>query len=150
MKGKRIITILLLLFVVFSVGMIIKKEVTKTAPINQIVLDEAKTVVYYFHGTKRCKTCNRIEALTREAIEQNFSDKLSESKLEIKSINVEKSENKHFVEDFQLSMKTVVVANYEKGKIATWENCDKVWQLVGNEDEFQNYIVNEVNRLVEG
>ena len=81
---------------------------------------------------------------------QNFAENIDKSEIEIQSVNIEKSENEHFVTDFQLSMKTVVVANYVDGKIKDWKNLDKVWQLVGNKENFQNYITNETKNIIEG
>ena len=57
---KKIITAILLIFVVISVVTIIKKETEKSEIVEQTVANDTKTVVYYFHGTKRCKTCNTI------------------------------------------------------------------------------------------
>lgn len=147
---KKIITGILLVFVAISVFAIIKKETGKSEAIEQAISTDTKTVVYYFHGTKRCKTCNTIEAYAREAVNQNFAENIDTGKLEIKSINVEYPENEHFVKDFQLSMKTVVIANYVDGQITDWKNLDKVWNLVGNKDEFQNYIISETQKIIEG
>ncbi len=146
---KRVITIILLLFVVVSIGMIIKKESNR----SDVAKDDAmenKTIVYYFHGTKRCVTCNKIEALTQKAVEETFPDEIKRGKMEIRGVNVENPENEHFVQDFQLSMKTVVVAKYDNGEIKDWKKCDKVWNLVNSPTDFKKYIVTRTNAIREG
>jgi Fe-S cluster biogenesis protein NfuA len=150
MNGKRIMTVILLVFVVFSIGMIIKKETNKSELNLSKNLDKTQTVVYYFHGTKRCKTCNTIETYTKESIQKNFAKEIQNNELKIQSINVEHAGNEHFVKDFQLSMKTVVVVNYVDGEIVTWKNCDKVWKLVGDKETFKTYIANETKSILEG
>ena len=65
---KKIITIILLLFVAGSILYIIERE-NKTVTGKQAeVLPMDVLKVYYFHGTKRCMTCNTIEKLTRDAV----------------------------------------------------------------------------------
>ena len=146
---KKLITAILLVFVVVSIVAIINKENQTEQTIDQPVLND-KTVVYYFHGTKRCKTCNKIESLTREAVNQNFAEDLTSGALKMKSVNVEHAENEHFVKDFQLSTKTVVVAKYNNNEIADWKKCDEVWQLVGEPVKFREYIITETKPLLEG
>ena len=92
------------------------------------------TVVYYFHGTQRCMTCNKIEELARSAVEEGFAEELDAGRLSVESVNVDDPANEHFIRDFQLTARTVVVA---KGK--DYKHLDKTWQLVHDEDAFRKY-----------
>ena len=92
------------------------------------------TVVYYFHGTQRCMTCNKIEELARSAVEEGFAEELDAGRLRFESVNVDDAANEHFILDFQLTARTVVVA---KGK--DYQRLDKSWQLVHDEDAFRKY-----------
>ena len=55
-------------------------------------------------------------------------------RLRFESVNVDDAANEHFIRDFQLTARTVVVA---KGK--DYQRLDKSWQLVHDEDAFRKY-----------
>ena len=103
-----------------------------------------KVIIYYFHGTARCKTCKTIEAYTREAVETGFANNLKDGSLELKVLNVDEPENEHFIEDFQLTTRSVVVADLVDGQPQRPKTLSLVWQLVGSESEFVAYIQHEV------
>lgn len=63
-------------------------------------------------------------------------------------VNTDEPENKHFIEDFQLVTKSVVLAEYHDGKIVRSKNLDKVWQLVRNKDDFIEYVQNEAGAFL--
>jgi len=99
-----------------------------------------KVVAYYFHGNARCATCRKIEAYSEEAIRSAFESKLADGRLEWRAVNVDESENKHFVRDFQLVTKSVVLVEYSDDEVVRWENLKDVWQLVRNKDRFVDYV----------
>lgn len=102
------------------------------------------TTVYYFHGARRCVTCNRIEALTRSAVEETFREEISKGTVAFAPVDVERPENEHYVQDFQLAVRSVVVRNG-----TGYERLDKVWDLVhGDEGGFRDYIVEAVRRRI--
>lgn len=105
---------------------------------------DQKVVAYYFHGNVRCATCKKIEALTKEAIEKGYSTNLNSGDLEWRVVNVDQPENKHFIKDYQLYTRSVVLSDLHKGEQTQWKNLDKVWTLVRNNDQFVSYIQNEV------
>jgi hypothetical protein len=107
---------------------------------SDVATGSNRLIVYYFHVNMRCRTCLSIENLTRTALEQGFGKELREGKIEWKPINVEKPENEHFIADFQLASRTVVLFEVKKGQPARWENLQQVWYLVGNEQEFIAYV----------
>src|SRR4030067_1704226 len=62
-----------------------------------------KVTAYYFHRTHRCRTCLTIEKYAQQALEHYFKKELSEKRLEFKPMDMEKAENRPFVNDYQLS-----------------------------------------------
>jgi len=100
-------------------------------------------VAFYFHGNVRCATCKKIEAYADDAIHQGFAEALQNGALTWRVANVEETENRHFVEDFQLVTRSVVLAEYQDGKLVRWKNLDKVWQLVRSKDSFVEYVQDE-------
>ena len=125
----------MLLFVAGSILYIIERE-NKTVTGKQAeVLPMDVLKVYYFHGTKRCMTCNTIEKLTRDAVGNSENVKFI-------SVNVEEPQNEHFIKDFNLVNRTVVMERNGK-----FEKFDKVWELVRTPEEFSAYIKSGVERL---
>ena len=43
---------------------------------------KSKLVVYYFHRTARCYSCNRIEQLTKETVQESFGPEVADGSLE--------------------------------------------------------------------
>lgn len=97
-------------------------------------------VAIYFHGNVRCATCRKIEAYADEAIAQGFADEVASGRVEWRAVNLDEPDNKHFIDDFQLITKSVVLVEYRDGEVTRWQNLDKVWQLVRNKEDFVAYV----------
>lgn len=169
MKPKFLVTIVLLLFVVASIAYLVIKETTENTtkpdpistridPINntsQPISSESDTnkpavVVYYFHGNARCATCRNIETYTKEAIDSKFATAIKDGQLRWRVVNIEDSANEHFVQDFQLATRTVVLERSAAGKQQEWKNLQRVWELVrGDKEDFLNYIQQETSAYLE-
>ena len=162
MNGKPVVTGLLLAFVAVSVVyLIVKERRTQRASVNtaehptaaqapeENTLDTAAAdhmlVVYYFHGNKRCYTCRTIEAYTEEAIKTGFPGELQSGRLVWRAVNVDDPENEHFVEDYALTTRTVVLVDVDRGNERKWTKLDLVWQLVRNKEAFVDYITENTN-----
>ena len=162
MKGKPIVTGLLLAFVAVSVVyLVVKERRTQRASVDtsehptavQAPEENARNtaapdhtlVVYYFHGNKRCHTCRTIEAYTAEAIKTGFPDELQSGRLVWKAVNVDDPENEHFVQDYKLTTRTVVVVDIDRGNENKWTKLERVWQLVRDKEAFVDYITENTN-----
>jgi len=104
--------------------------------------------VYYFLTNYRCASCHKIENFTKEAVNENFTNALNSGKLNYKSINIDKKENKHFIDKYQLFTKSVVLSLKKGGKERKNKNLSKVWEYLGNETKFKNYIIKETAAFV--
>jgi len=102
-----------------------------------------RVIAYYFHTTSRCASCRSIEAYSREAIESAFADELKDGRLVWKVVNVEVKGNEHFVKDYGLYTKSLVLVNENRGKRTQWKNLEKVWQLLQDKDKFLRYVQDE-------
>ncbi|MBN2070920.1 MAG: hypothetical protein JW814_05635 [Candidatus Krumholzibacteriota bacterium] len=173
MRSKRIVTAVLLLFVAVSVVYLVARETGVTSKGGETLsgredqgsagrnetLDEgssglapapATVVAYYFHGKTRCKTCLTIEAYAKEAIETGFADELKKGTLVWRVVDVEDPENEHYVEEFELSTRSVVLERIGEGKRQEWKNLNSVWELVYEEKEsFIDYIQEETEEFLE-
>ncbi|MBU2572921.1 MAG: hypothetical protein KKH28_02445 [Elusimicrobia bacterium] len=111
---------------------------------------EAKTaLVYYFHTNTRCSSCKAIEAYTREAVEKNFTSDYKGWKVIFKGVNVDEGANAHFVQDYRLNSKSVVVQKFSGDKALKWVKLEKVWQLLGDKKGFMNYVADETHKLLD-
>jgi len=103
-----------------------------------------KVIAYYFHTNTRCSTCVKIEQYSHEAIEQGFPEELKNGTLEMRVVNYEQPEHRHFIQDYKLVSKSLVLVNMVNGKQTKWTNLKLVWQLTGHKDAFLNYVRKEV------
>ncbi len=103
-----------------------------------------KVIAYYFHTNTRCSTCMKIEAYSKEAIEQGFPEELKKGVLEMRIVNYENPANRHYIKDYKLVSKSLVLVNTVNGKQTEWTNLKLVWQLTGRKDAFLNYVRKEV------
>lgn len=97
-------------------------------------------LVTYFTSNQRCPTCLKIEKLTREAVESRFAKELADDAVRFQTINFDLPENAHFMTDYNLSFKTVVVADRRDGRERHWAKFDKVWDLVNDPEGFALYL----------
>jgi hypothetical protein len=51
-----------------------------------------KIEVYYFHFTRRCMTCNNVEKVSKEAVLQQYADKVKAGEITFQSINLDEKE----------------------------------------------------------
>jgi len=110
---------------------------------------KSRVIAYYFHGTHRCTTCLTIERYSREAIEKYFSEEIREGILEFKALNVEDPENRHYIQDYQLYTKSLVLALYKDDKQLKWKNLSQVWSCVGDKEKFYQYVKDETERFLQ-
>lgn len=150
----KIIKIILLLFVVASVGYLIVNEYVgpfidssnKPAQSKVQVSKHADGMyLYYFHGNRRCPTCMAIERYSREAA----APYIDNNRLTWKTVNVESSGNKHFIYDFQLKSSGPVIVEYKNDKLQRWKALDKVWLLIRDKEDFTKYMDKEIRRFIQ-
>jgi len=106
--------------------------------------------VYYFHTTQRCASCKKIEALADEAIRSGFSKELAQGKLEWRPVNTDEPSNRHFITDYKLYTKSVVVVDLTDPKQERWKNLPKIWELLRDEAAFRQYVQGEVRAYLGG
>lgn len=118
------------------------------APIAPAKKNKQRVVVYYFHGRARCYTCKTIEKLTRESIDRDFAKEKRAGQVEFKAVNVEMRENSHFIQDYRLTSKSVVLQKIAGEKHVDWKILDKTWVLVRDKEAFTRYIQTEVKTML--
>ena len=99
-----------------------------------------KVIAYYFYATVRCTTCRTIEAYSKEAIEKGFAGDLKSGVIEWRPVNIQFPENRHYIQDYRLFTRSLVLVKVRNGKQVEWRNLDKVWELVGDKAQFEKYV----------
>ncbi len=163
MKLKSLVIVVLLLFVVASViylavrgsveEALSDEPTAESRAVNEgresATSDPAHQVIaYYFHGTRRCATCLKIEALSQEAIKTGFPKALDDSQLVWQVINFEEPENEHFVDELQLYTQSLIIVDFLGDRQVRWKNLAKVWELVSDKEAFIEYVQQEVREYL--
>ena len=143
---RKLFGVILVIFALTALILPVVKDGIVSRRVDEAVpwKDDNTLIVYYFHGTQRCRTCNMIEKMARNVIETRFGKALSEKRIVFKSVNVDDQANEHFVSTYSLSMRTVVLA---RGK--AFKRLDKVWQLVQDEKKFSKYLESEIKDMID-
>ncbi len=156
MKAQTIITILLLGFVGLSIAYLVVKESDESAVSDPEALDavaagyidesmDHQVVAYYFHGHKRCPSCVKIEAYSKEAIETGFEDAMQDGSLVWQLVNYEDPGFEHYADDYKLVTQSLVIVDLRNGEQMEWKNLNRVWELLIDKDEFIAYVRDEIN-----
>jgi len=154
MNAKKTITTLLLLFVAVSIGFLVTKELSGGKTSDELITsdpgskNQAELIACYFHGDRRCTTCQSLEAYTKEALESGFRDDLENGRIELQIVNIDEPANEHFVHDFALDARAIVIARFDNGQRENWKRLDRMWELVSDKSEFVQYVQSETQAML--
>jgi hypothetical protein len=108
-------------------------------------------VAYYFHGTSRCPTCLKIEQYARDAIDGAYQAEIGSGRVRWEAVNYDEPANEHFVKDYDLvASSLVVIVSDQSAAPSAWRKLDRIWDLVGDEQGFKNYVIDEVKNMLRG
>ena len=170
MNQKKIITAVLLIFVAVSIIFLFIQEAQKNDEMgltNESIPDQGQVtennldaaavlhpnadvdIVYYFMTSVRCPSCRKIEEYTKEAVQNNFTDEIKKNRMQWRIVPVDKPDNRHFIDEYRLYTKSVVLVKIRNGNRTSWKNLDRVWELLGDKDAFMAYVIQEVKLFLE-
>jgi hypothetical protein len=116
---------------------------------STVKTSDHKVIAYYFHGNRRCISCRKIEAFTKEAIDSAFGGDLKSGALEWRVVNTDSAQNEHYWTDYKLYTKSVILSDLHGGKETRWKNLEKVWEFLGDQKEFAAYISSELKAFMD-
>ncbi len=122
-----------------------RKPAASGSPAEQQAPTADKLTVYYFHTSYRCWSCNQFEKLTKEVLAEDFAGDTAQGRIELKVVNVEEEAGRHYVDDYRLVTKSVVLSLSSKGSQTEWVNLDKIWGLVRDSEKFKKYIADSIH-----
>lgn len=105
-------------------------------------------VVYYFHGSTRCPTCESIETQAHATLQSDFAPQLESGEVAWKTLNYAESSATDLAAKFDIQMPVVVLARTSSGEITDWKRLDQVWGLVGNRPAFAEFIRQEIRAML--
>jgi hypothetical protein len=126
----------------------VKPQHPASSPQSAVKVGNPKVIVYYFHGTFRCTTCRTIEKYSHDAIQQYSSKELDNGTLEFRPLNVEEPKNRHFIQEYQLFSRSLVLSLVRAGKETKSKNLTDIWNLVSDKEKFYQYVKDEVEAFL--
>ena len=95
--------------------------------------------VIQFHSEHRCKTCNQIEAYTKETLEQYFSD------MPFRLINVDLKENYDIAEEFEATGTALIIHDPINDEYI--DLTDFAFMNAGNKEKFIAGLRKEISQF---
>jgi len=75
-----------------------------------------KVEVYYFHNTRRCATCQSVESVTKETLEETYPEEMKNGEIIFQSLNIEEDENEALAKELEIAGQTLLFIKDGKKK----------------------------------
>jgi len=130
-KRMKLFNFLTIAFIAISINFSCTAQANKDEKSETTVKAE-NIEVFYFHYTRRCATCNAVEDVTKEAIEEYYGDDIF-----FKSYNLDEADGKEKAEEIGISGQTLIIVSGENKMNITNEgfmnartNPEKLKQII--------------------
>ena len=107
-------------------------------------VDKQKIEVYYFHNTRRCATCEAVESVTINTLEEKYPEQLKSGILSFQSLNIEDDKNEPLARKLNVSGQTLLFVKDGKKKDLT---NDAFMYARTKPEKFQEKIIKTVDNL---
>ncbi len=95
---------------------------------------------YYFHATRRCATCEAVEAVSKEAIKEYYGDKVT-----FESINREEEKDNPLLKKYKISGTKLLIINGDKKVDLT---NDAFLNARTNPDKFKSKLKSTIDSML--
>ena len=102
------------------------------------------TSVIVFHATIRCPTCRTMERLTKDLLDQSFSER----DVAFYVMDYQAPENQEIVKRFQVATATVVFLEKEGDSVRFENLANEAWETVGEDEKFTEAIRTNLERFL--
>jgi len=82
-------------------------------------ISERKLEVYYFHNTRRCATCQAVETVTKNTLEESYPEQFKNGLITFQSLNIEDDKNEPLARKLHVSGQTLLFVKNGKKKDLT-------------------------------
>jgi hypothetical protein len=73
-----------------------------------------KIEVFYFHFTRRCMTCNNVEKVSKEAVEQQYAEKVKSGEITFQSVNLDEKEGEAIGAKLKVEGQALLIVSGDK------------------------------------
>ena len=149
MTARNIIAALLLIFALGSIvyTLSIPRDSLEASPTrpskNTTIAVEGVApdyAVYFFYNDIYCTTCEKLENYALQAIQVHYADELKLGLLQWRTLDMTAPENKHYVVDFGLYSKSIVLLAFNDGELTRFKNLEDIWDRIDNQEDYAQYI----------
>lgn len=106
--------------------------------------DKKEITIYYFHTSRRCKTCLSIERVAKNVAKEQYG---KDKNVVFRAVNIEKKENEALAEKYEVGGSALLVCCGEKSKDLT----GKAFQYgMTNPGKLQALIIETVDGMRKG
>jgi len=107
---------------------------------SQAKIADTEVMVYYFHATRRCATCESVEKVSKETLADHYKRKVA-----FKTYNREKDTNKELVEKYEISGQTLLVVKGDEVKDLTTK---AFLYAKNNPEKLQKEIISQIDEML--
>ena len=110
-------------------------------------IQQAKVLIYFFHGTHRCTGCINAEKATITVLNELYKDQQDMGIIKFQSVNIEEDQNKALAEKYQVAwnMLLLVPVKDEKNKV---ELTEQAFTYGTNPEGFKPYIKSALDPML--
>lgn len=142
---KRILLALLAVIALASCG---NNQTTNVQSTMQTTQKEYVEILY-FHGKQRCITCNAIERLTKEVLDKEFAQQLTDGKVVFQTIDLSTKEGEKIADLYEVTWSSLFINKWKDGKETKHNMTDFGFSYAkGSPDVFKEGVKKEVNELL--
>ena len=116
--------------------------------INATTLLSDRYVITYYHGNRRCATCQKLEDYASESVEKGLAEELKSGKVVWQTLNFDEEANEHVKKDYGIFSQAVIVSHIVDDKEIEWTNLDKIWTLVSDKEKYVEYVQTEAKEFM--
>ncbi len=106
-----------------------------------------KVVCLCFLNDHPCESSRRLEAWTKEALESAYLAELRSGDVVFRSVDYDRPADKHYLKDYALPFQSIVLQ--DAAVPSRWKRLDKLWELIGDQKAFRQYVQDEVKAFQE-
>ncbi|MCP3933645.1 MAG: hypothetical protein GY705_31645 [Bacteroidetes bacterium] len=114
-------------------------------PVRKAPLAENRIEVIDFHTNHRCKTCLKIEKLTKETLAASYSDQIENGVVSFQLINSDDEANEAIVQKFLAFGTTLVLNVINEGEEKHIDLTEFAFMAVSNDEKFTDGLKEHMN-----
>lgn len=125
----------------------LSKRGATTEPSNETGCDSL--TIYYFYGSFRCHSCQEIEKISYEAVENFYADELADGRFRWLSLNFELDENTHYIDEFNLHLPSLAL-ECKSGSNVRRAVLEETWDKMDDPDALEDYVITSIEKFRNG